>query len=1000
MSRDPEFRARDKKTHKMTRDGLVERNETTGEEQRVSQRRQDFQMRQPQAEQPSFYGRDTPAGHSRRQPRTGDTQPPEPDSFGQGQHPDPFETGAPPLSYDFRQADTPIRPDAHTAPTQDSGGSKPSLLKQLREDRSRAAPGEAPRGKQRGTAYQQRFADNAPAPEEGRSPAQPAAEAPEKGPNSPNAAQDAPLSHTAPIPEAPPHGANAPSPPRPHSPSEDAPHPADPDRHSTGHSPMEERSRLRFGEEQPCAGDRASPRDAQHGSRYARKFAADAAGPDASEPSKTGSSAASDSAGGPAPTDADAPKPGNPKLQFTADEKPPEPLGKKLTSARRKAERADGKLEKAREKLPTRRRVRVKKTPDPDTGKVKRALHFEKEVKTRRQHLKGPVPLRPVKAVGNTAVRYGHKKLFEVEEENVGTKAAHRTEMAAEGVARSAYRFVKTRPYRRVAKLQHKSMKANVRLSYQKALHDNPQLKKNLLARMWQKQKIKRQYAKAAREAKRTGKTVKQAASAAGKVAQAVAGFVRRHPVLCVSIALLLLLLFFIMAAFSSCSNMAGGGMSAIFMSSYTAADTDIDNAELAYREWETDLQFQVDNAESDYPSYDEYWYSVDDIAHNPYELMAYLTAKHQDFTFAEVEADLRAIFAEQYQLTFIPEVETRYNDPDDSDDDGDYEPYDWHILHVTLTARSFTDAVAGRMDTDQREHYDLLMETRGNRQYTLSPFDFDWIPYISCYYGWRVHPITGARDNHRAVDIAVAQNTEILAAHDGVVTTATWHDSYGNYISLDDGNGLVTKYAHCAALLVSQGQEVKQGDVIAKVGSTGDSTGPHLHFEVIKDGVYLNPLFFSETIDDGTGGAAPGTPGGPDFPEYPGTPMGNGDFAALMEEAQKHLGKPYVFGASGPDTFDCSGFVSYVLSHSTHPGFGRTNAQGIYNQCTPVSPANAQPGDLIFFSGTYSTPNATSHIGIYIGNGQMIHAGSPVQYASINSSYWQEHFYAFARLS
>ncbi len=702
----------------------------------------------------------------------------------------------------------------------------------------------------------------------------------------------------------------------------------------------------------------------------------------------------------PATSDDSPQKSPSPKLQFAADELPPEPLGYKLTQAKRRAERVDRKLEKARDKLPTRRHVRMKKESDPDTGEVTRSLRFEKEIKTRRQHLKGPLPLRPVKAAGNTALRYGHRKMFEVEEENVGTKAAHRTEMAAEGLARSAYRFHKTRPYRRVSRLQHKSVKMNARAAYQQALHDNPKLRSNMLSRMRQKQRIKRQYAKAAREAKRTGATVKQAGSVVAKTFRAVAGFVSRHPAVVGVIVLLLLLVFVIMTMFSSCSNMAGSGMSAIFMSSYTASDSDIDAAELAYREWETELQHQIADAETNYPDFDEYRFQVGDIGHNPYELMAYLTAKYQDFTFADVEADLREIFAEQYTLTFTPEVEERYNDPYDEDEDGDLEPYDYRILHVTLTSRSFSDVIAGRMDADQREHHDLLMDTKGNRQYTLSPFDFDWIPYISEYYGWRVHPITGAMDNHRAVDIAVAEGTQILAAHDGTVTTATAHDQYGNYVAIDGANGLVTKYAHCSALLVSAGQEVKQGDVIALVGSTGDSTGAHLHFEVIKNVVYLNPLFFSETIDNGTGSTAPGTPGGPEIPANPGAAMGDGSFDALMEEAASHLGKAYVFGASGPDVFDCSGYVWYCLYQSGVIDTGRTTAYGLYAQCTPVSPENAKPGDLIFFQGTYSTTSPTSHIGIYIGGGMMIHcANGGVAYDSVNTSYWQQHLYGYGRL-
>ena len=95
--------------------------------------------------------------------------------------------------------------------------------------------------------------------------------------------------------------------------------------------------------------------------------------------------------------------------------------------------------------------------------------------------------------------------------------------------------------------------------------------------------------------------------------------------------------------------------------------------------------------------------------------------------------------------------------------------------------------------------------------------------------------------------------------------------------------------------------------------------------------------------------------------------------------------------------SFDCSGFVSYVLTNSGLVNTGRLGAQGLYNVCTSVSKANAQPGDLIFFVGTYDTPGV-SHVGIYVGDGVMIHCGDPIQYSSINSSYWQQHFYAFGR--
>ena len=118
--------------------------------------------------------------------------------------------------------------------------------------------------------------------------------------------------------------------------------------------------------------------------------------------------------------------------------------------------------------------------------------------------------------------------------------------------------------------------------------------------------------------------------------------------------------------------------------------------------------------------------------------------------------------------------------------------------------------------------------------------------------------------------------------------------------------------------------------------------------------------------------------------------------FAAILEEAEKYLGYPYVWGGSSPATsFDCSGFVSWVINHSGW-NVGRLGAQGLYNICTPTS--NPKPGDLVFFVGTYDTAGV-SHCGIYVGDGMMIHCGDPIQYANLNTSYWQSHFYAYGRL-
>ena len=129
---------------------------------------------------------------------------------------------------------------------------------------------------------------------------------------------------------------------------------------------------------------------------------------------------------------------------------------------------------------------------------------------------------------------------------------------------------------------------------------------------------------------------------------------------------------------------------------------------------------------------------------------------------------------------------------------------------------------------------------------------------------------------------------------------------------------------------------------------------------------------------------------------EIPAEYLSDERFATLITEAEKYLGFPYVWGGSSPSTsFDCSGFVSYVLTNSGLCDTGRLGAQGLYNISTPVS--EPRPGDLVFFVGTYDTPGV-SHVGFYVGDGMLLHCGDPIQYTSLNTNYWQSHLYAYGR--
>ncbi|MDR0813288.1 MAG: peptidoglycan DD-metalloendopeptidase family protein [Oscillospiraceae bacterium] len=662
----------------------------------------------------------------------------------------------------------------------------------------------------------------------------------------------------------------------------------------------------------------------------------------------------------------------------------------------------------ARPPMPKAREFRADPTFSEQRGKRKHRLVFDEQVRSQQAQVQGSAATRPVFAAANAAVSLAHGKLREVENDNVAVKAAHEGMILSEQTARSAYRQHKLAPYRREKRLAEQQSCLNERTAFHETRDTSAKSGSNRSSRAAQKQRQKRKYAKSAREARRTGGSAGRAANAAGKAAEKAAQAVKAHPIAALVIAIFAFLLLYIMTSLSSCGSFAGGGAGSLFATSYLAADADIDLAELAYTEWETDLQLEIARTENTHPGYDEYRYSVPDIGHGPFELMAFLTVEHKDFSYAMIESELRTLFSQQYKLEYAESTETRTRtatkiDPNSAVITEQEEEFEYRILSVTLTALSFTDVILPRLDAQETQLYSLLTRTKGNRQIVGSPFEFNWLTYVSDGYGWRIHPISGAKDLHRGADIEVAAGTEITAAHDGIVTFAGDSGDYGLIAVLEDaaadGGSIFTKYAHCSEILAAVGQSVRRGDVIARVGSTGSATGPHLHFELLKNGEYLNPLYFALTNDDGSGYIPPGQPGGIPIPIYPGAPMDDEQFAAMMAEAQKHLGKPYVYGTSGPNTFDCSGFVCYVLNHSIRPGFGRINAQSIYNRCTPVTRANAQPGDLIFFTGTYVNRRTVTHIGIYIGNGQMIHAGSPVQYTDIDSRYWTQHFYAFARL-
>lgn len=421
------------------------------------------------------------------------------------------------------------------------------------------------------------------------------------------------------------------------------------------------------------------------------------------------------------------------RLQFTEEELSAPELEKYIEKSNRAADRLDA----AKAAIPKQKKLVKERTFDEATGKAKTRLHFEEREKPMPGSKAHRNPLsRPAQEAGV----FVHNKVHSVEKDNSGVEGAHKSEELAEkGVkygarkVKQGYRSHKLKPYRKAAKAEKAAFKANVNFQYHKTLHDNPQLTSNPLSRFWQKQQIKKQYAKAARAGSAKGikaaaeNTRKAAAKAAEKTRQTIA-FVARHPAgVCIAIAALLLVIF-VFAGLSSCSAMFSGTINGVVGTSYTSEDSDLVAVENNYAAMENELQSEIDNIERTHPGYDEYRYDLDTIGHNPHELASYLTALLQSYTPESAQAEIERIFGLQYTLTLTEEVEIRYREEERTDtwtdeDGNEHEetytvqvPYEYHILNVELTNKPISSLAEELLTPEQLEMFHVYMETSGNK--------------------------------------------------------------------------------------------------------------------------------------------------------------------------------------------------------------------------------------------------------------------------------------------
>lgn len=445
-----------------------------------------------------------------------------------------------------------------------------------------------------------------------------------------------------------------------------------------------------------------------------------------------------------------------------------------------------------------------------------------------------------------------------------------------------------------VQKTERKLGQANVRDLEGRAQNEEPHFTSNPLSRWQQKRAIRKEYAAAkggASAASYTQKTTRAAERAVGKTndaTSATVGYFKRHPAALVIMALGFMLLL-VMSSLQSCSPLVQSVLESIVIGTYPAEEDDVLAAERAYAAKERELQDEMKHYEQYHPGYDEYHVEAAEIWHDPYVLIAIISAYFdgQEWTLESAYPVIEKYFNLQYVVTQTITTETRYR------------------TETTTGTQIVTDPVTGEQHTE--------------------PYTYD----VQVPYTYRICNVKLENKNLSHLPV-------VSMSHHTMGMYALYMASHGNREGIFSGNP---------------------------------------HAVLLKD-----PMLYDipqETLD-----ADP-------------------SFAALMEEATKYIGYPYVWGGASPETsFDCSGFVSYVFTNSGIYNTGRLGAKGLRSLCRDVPEDQAKPGDIVFFEGTMGEDVAgITHCGIYVGDHTMLHCGSPIGYAVLTDSYWQTHFHSFGRV-
>ena len=670
------------------------------------------------------------------------------------------------------------------------------------------------------------------------------------------------------------------------------------------------------------------------------------------------------------------------RAEKTAEEKQTAQKEKESSRFRKNQETAEQSMEGFREEI---------------KGKIKREqLHKEQKKQAGRLSfgdesggmIQGAGIGMAKKAVsaGTVAVSaYVHGKNHEAEQENAAVEGAHKAELLGEktvryAVSRSSRRLQESLHTERQAektaeagRLQFEAMKKSGK-EVGKHAAEVEQSKKNAILRFWQKRRYKQAYAAAKEGKKATEDTIRVTETIAVKAKKVLQEILCRNRAIFAGIGVCVLLFAVMAASLSSCSASIQGGSTTIISTTYASEDEDIYAAENAYAQLEAALNNQINSMEATHPEYEEYRYQVDEISHNPYHLISYLTVKYGDFTYTQVASEIEEIFREQYSIhtESVRETVTETQTVRVGESLGQVVTSGYCNCPICCGVWSGGPTASGAMP---QANHTIAVDASNPFVPLGTKIVMNGVEYVV--------EDTGAFDQY-GVQFDVYYGDHAAASAHG-------HQTWEAYIADDNGSQEVE---------VTSTREVNRLETVLTNHNLDTVLRNRMNDEEEQRYDYYNLtygnrdyLFDVNTLPSGGGSGGFGY-------EIPAEALSDEKFANMIHEAEKYLGYPYVWGGASPSTsFDCSGFVSWVINNCGNGwNVGRQTADGLRSCCAYVSPSEAKPGDLIFFQGTYNTPGA-SHVGIYVGDNMMIHCGNPIQYANISSAYWQEHFMAFGRI-